>query len=1050
MSEFLSRIKARLETGQHLNAASSEETGWVRAVVASIEKERQGTQDSLKSEATPEVINGWQTDLVQRMKVVGFGSQDGKESPLNLTLSGGNSDSDDISPRSASQRLWETGTFESRIPNGFYSVVPSKNLKARFKTIPSFDELQSLGAEISTADVLVVDANEDKVLARLRELAVSSVKNTGTNSPVIIKKIADMVADFYGGPLFEAGAFKHPLDECLATSSPQLLGQIKVGMCRPRALLFKFLGDAVGLHSRLLMGLQLEAVSSSSLICANPNKHLSNIVCLNDMELLVDVTRHPGHLRPFSRKALIMYHISGAGDSDSADYDSCDSPLEPNSPLFGYPDRLDTESLDQEFLDSPGRPFQRRQPSPVPAAPIHSMMFRHPVGQEGKLSPSRSEPDLANPYRRRSRRKPMTNERAAAFSPERPVGFQQPVERSNTEGVRSFPSSPEHPQARLKPIWRVGSEEGSISSSPEHPTFRVRAPSMLGGGRRQAGDEADCNGVSSPEQSPQHLSTLEKSSPIFRRRRERSLSIDVQRDGLSVDYFRTGGEFEFPRVSSSPDIRKSRKKGGAPEVGDDVVRAVRAMNEAIKLERSRSKVSSEKQCKDAFQQDHSKAPSEMHRKDMFEHGQSRISVELRSKDASKEDQSKPSRAQQPKDAIELDQSKVSPEQPSKDALELDASKASLEQRSTDVSESLAGEQNGVSQKPLPWDCIPESRKNAVAASFQRSNREESATSSNDGNEANTLERNSDSQAALGVGSSSSENASRIAASSQSLVLTPPPWLQSPLMPFAEWNIKFEELRIGVRVGIGSFGEVFRGVWRGTEVAIKVMLEQDFTEENTADFCTEIALLSRLRHPNVILFMGACTTPPHLSMVTEYMHMGSLYSLVHTSGQGKKLSWRRRLKMLRDICRGMMSVQRMNIVHCDLKSANCLVDKHWSVKICDFGLSRLASGAHVPESTAAGTPEWMAPELLRNDPVTDKCDIFSLGVIMWELCTLKRPWEGVKPMEVVIAVAHKRARLEIPEGLLGKLIADCWTEDPVARPTYEEILTRLHECEFLQT
>lgn len=95
----------------------------------------------------------------------------------------------------------------------------------------------------------------------------------------------------------------------------------------------------------------------------------------------------------------------------------------------------------------------------------------------------------------------------------------------------------------------------------------------------------------------------------------------------------------------------------------------------------------------------------------------------------------------------------------------------------------------------------------------------------------------------------------------------------------------------------------------------------------------------------------------------------------------------------------MSVQRMNIVHCDLKSANCLVDKHWSVKICDFGLSRLASGAQVPESTAVGTPEWMAPELLRNDPVTDKCDIFSLGVIMWELCTLKKPWEGVKPMEV---------------------------------------------------
>jgi serine/threonine protein kinase len=91
---------------------------------------------------------------------------------------------------------------------------------------------------------------------------------------------------------------------------------------------------------------------------------------------------------------------------------------------------------------------------------------------------------------------------------------------------------------------------------------------------------------------------------------------------------------------------------------------------------------------------------------------------------------------------------------------------------------------------------------------------------------------------------------------------------------------------------------------------------------------------------------------------------------------------------------MMCVQRMKIVHRDLKSANCLVDKHYSVKICDFGLSRILSGSSYCDDTAVGTPEWTAPELLRNEPVTDKCDVFSLGVIMWELSTLRRPWEGV--------------------------------------------------------
>ena len=98
-------------------------------------------------------------------------------------------------------------------------------------------------------------------------------------------------------------------------------------------------------------------------------------------------------------------------------------------------------------------------------------------------------------------------------------------------------------------------------------------------------------------------------------------------------------------------------------------------------------------------------------------------------------------------------------------------------------------------------------------------------------------------------------------------------------------------------------------------------------------------------------------------------------------------------------RGLMCIHRMKIVHRDLKSANCLVNKHWTVKICDFGLSRIMTESPMKDSSSAGTPEWMAPELIRNEPFSEKCDIFSLGVIMWELCTLTRPWEGVPPDRV---------------------------------------------------
>jgi serine/threonine protein kinase len=101
----------------------------------------------------------------------------------------------------------------------------------------------------------------------------------------------------------------------------------------------------------------------------------------------------------------------------------------------------------------------------------------------------------------------------------------------------------------------------------------------------------------------------------------------------------------------------------------------------------------------------------------------------------------------------------------------------------------------------------------------------------------------------------------------------------------------------------------------------------------------------------------------------------------------------------------MCMHRLKIVHRDLKSANCLVNKHYIVKICDFGLSRVMSDSATNDKSSAGTPEWMAPELIRNEPFTEKCDIFSFGVIMWELCTLSKPWEGIPSVQVTTIPLH---------------------------------------------
>ncbi|XP_004487153.1 uncharacterized protein [Cicer arietinum] len=738
-------------------------------------------EDAGTTEQGPSNVNvsWWPSDFVEKFGSVALDSQDetvNNKGSLRL------SDEDVLSPLKASQILWRTGMLSEPIPNGFYSVIPETRLKELFDSIPTLDELHALGGEGYKADIILVDSVKDKKLSMLKQLLVTLVKGLNSNPAAIIKKIAGLVSDFYKRSSVESPA-KAALDETshmFENRGVQMLGQIKHGSCRPRAILFKVLADTVGLESRLMVGLP----NDGAVECVDSYKHMSVIVVLNSVEMLVDLMRFPGQLLPKSTKAVFMSHISAAGESDSAENDSCDSPLEPNSPLFG------------------------------------------------------------------------------------------------------------------------------VSESPEHPSFRARARSMLSGDRTDFRDFADDQATSRSS-----CRSDGASSSAARRIRRRSISI-------------------------------------TPEIGDDIVRAVRAMNETLKQNRLMRERGDD---------------------NSFSHSPNNSSDANLQKNVSN---------------FHLD---------------------GHDERSTLY--SFQRDQL-TSQKAMSLPSSPHDYRS------QASERSE-------------LSR-------YGVNDEMESTWNKVL---ESLMFN-----NKPLLPYEAWNIDFSELTVGTRVGIGFFGEVFRGIWNGTDVAIKVFLEQDLTAENMEDFCNEISILSRLRHPNVILFLGACTKPPRLSMVTEYMEMGSLYYLIHLSGQKKKLSWRRRLKMLRDICKGLMCIHRMKIVHRDLKSANCLVNKHWTVKICDFGLSRIMIESPIKDSSSAGTPEWMAPELIRNEPFTEKCDIFSLGVIMWELCTLNRPWEGVPPERVVYSVANEGSRLEIPEGPLGRLISDCWAESH-ERPNCDEILSRLVDMEY---
>ncbi|KAI3886557.1 hypothetical protein MKW92_051957 [Papaver armeniacum] len=242
--------------------------------------------------------------------------------------------------------------------------------------------------------------------------------------------------------------------------------------------------------------------------------------------------------------------------------------------------------------------------------------------------------------------------------------------------------------------------------------------------------------------------------------------------------------------------------------------------------------------------------------------------------------------------------------------------------------------------------------------------------------------------------------------------------------FLSYGISWGDLILCEQIGRGSCATVYHGIWCGSDVAVKVFSEFEYSEDLLRTFRHEVSLMKKLRHPNVLLFMGALLqrNPP-------------------------ALDWKRRVLMALDIARGLNYLHCYNppIVHRDLKSSNLLVDNNWKLKVGDFGLSRLKHATFLTTKSGKGTPQWMAPEVIRNEPADEKCDVYSFGVVLWELATKKIPWEGLIPMQVIAAVGFMDQGIEIPKDIdpqWASLIKTCLHSDPKCRPTFGKLLEKL--------
>lgn len=206
------------------------------------------------------------------------------------------------------------------------------------------------------------------------------------------------------------------------------------------------------------------------------------------------------------------------------------------------------------------------------------------------------------------------------------------------------------------------------------------------------------------------------------------------------------------------------------------------------------------------------------------------------------------------------------------------------------------------------------------------------------------------------------------------------------------KITYEELLLEEQVGSGSFSEVYRGKWMGNTVAIKRILLYQKDSNPFEEFIKETTLMSSMRHPNVVQYYGATIRPPHLYIITEFCSRGNLQSILRN--KEIKLSTTKTVALALDAARGMyyLHTSKPPVLHRDLKTANLLVDQNWVVKVADFGLSRVLDTQK--EMTVCGTAETCAPEVLSRNSYTEKADVYSFAIVLWEMLTREKLYPGM--------------------------------------------------------
>ncbi|XP_051947367.1 tyrosine-protein kinase Tec [Xyrauchen texanus] len=256
--------------------------------------------------------------------------------------------------------------------------------------------------------------------------------------------------------------------------------------------------------------------------------------------------------------------------------------------------------------------------------------------------------------------------------------------------------------------------------------------------------------------------------------------------------------------------------------------------------------------------------------------------------------------------------------------------------------------------------------------------------------------------------------------------------------YDKWEINPCELTFMKELGCGQFGVVRLGKWRAQhKVAIKTIREGAMSED---DFIEEAKIMMNLSHRNLVQLYGVCTQQRPIYLVTEFMELGCLLNFLRQ--RRGTFTEQDLLSICHDISQGMQHLEEHGFIHRDLAARNCLVNSSLVVKVSDFGMARYVLDDKYTSSSGSKFPvKWSPPEVFNFCKYSSKSDVWSFGVLMWEVFTEgKMPFEHNANHEVVLKViqGHRLYRPKNAAVHIYRIMQMCWMESADERPTFSNI------------